>query len=327
MNSLTLSPLFSLMSQHGITQAEVLIKSGVEPTDSSQPINLSADQLNIICTNALRLTGDEALGMKLGMHLDIVSLGIFGYALMTSETLSDAVHLLLRYNQALLPSITINLETHGTSIDLMGRGAHLPSHLERFYLDTLFAALATNLRTLTGIDRVPFRLKLDYASVTDKSTYYSVFGPAVEFNAGLSAMSFDEQTLLLPISSSNPFAQDIFQRECDRIIASDNHLGMVSERVKQILISASLDFPSTAVVASKLHMSESTLQRRLAKEGCKFQQLLDQVRYRLALEYLQGTHLPVTEVALLLGYSSAANFRRSFKRWSGVTPAKIRQTF
>jgi len=72
-------------------------------------------------------------------------------------------------------------------------------------------------------------------------------------------------------------------------------------------------------------MSESTLQRRLAKEGCKFQQLLDQVRYRLAMEYLQGTHLPVTEVALLLGYSSAANFRRSFKRWSGVTPADIRQ--
>jgi AraC-like DNA-binding protein len=50
------------------------------------------------------------------------------------------------------------------------------------------------------------------------------------------------------------------------------------------------------------------------------------VRYRLALEYLQGTHLPVTEVALLLGYSSAANFRRSFKRWSGVTPAEIRRT-
>ena len=240
MNSLTLSPLFNLLSQHGITQAEVLSKSGLELTDLSQPINLSADQLNVICANALRLTGDEELGMKLGMHLDIVSLGIFGYALMTSETLSDAVNLLLRYNQALLPSIAINLESQGSSINLTGRGAHLPTYLERFYLDTLFAALATNLRTLTGIDRVPLRLKLDYGSVTDKSTYYSVFGPAVEFKADVSTMSFDEQTLLLPISSSNPFAQDIFQRECDRIIASDSHLGMVSERVKQILISAKL---------------------------------------------------------------------------------------
>ena len=263
--------------------------------------------------------------MKLGMHLDLVSLGIFGYALMTSETLADAVSLLLRYNQVFWPSITINLESQGSSVDLTARGPHLPTYLERFYLDTFFAAVATNLRILTGIERVPFRLKLDYGSVVDKSNYYAVFGPSVEFKADRSVMTFDEQTLLTPISSSNPFAQDIFQRECDRIIASDNHLGLVSERVKQILIGANLDFPSTAEVANKLHMSESTLQRRLAKEGCKFQQLLDQVRYRLAMEYLQGTHLPVTEVALLLGYSSAANFRRSFKRWSGVTPADIRQ--
>ena len=263
--------------------------------------------------------------MTLGMQLDLVSLGIFVYALMTSETLADAVNLLLRDNQVLWPSITINLESQGSSVDLTARGPHLPTYLERFYLDTFFAAVATNLRILTGIERVPFRLKLDYGSVVDKSNYYAVFGPSVEFKADRSVMTFDEQTLLTPISSSNPFAQDIFQRECDRIIASDNHLGLVSERVKQILIGANLDFPSTAEVANKLHMSESTLQRRLAKEGCKFQQLLDQVRYRLAMEYLQGTHLPVTEVALLLGYSSAANFRRSFKRWSGVTPADIRQ--
>ena len=37
----------------------------------------------------------KSLGMKLGMHLDLVSLGIFGYALMTSETLADAVHLVV----------------------------------------------------------------------------------------------------------------------------------------------------------------------------------------------------------------------------------------
>jgi AraC-like DNA-binding protein len=75
-----------------------------------------------------------------------------------------------------------------------------------------------------------------------------------------------------------------------------------------------------------MHMSESTLQRRLAKEGTRFQELLDQVRYRLALEYLQGTQLPVSEIAALLGFSNPANFRRSFKRWSATTPADIRQS-
>ena len=77
-------------------------------------------------------------------------------------------------------------------------------------------------------------------------------------------------------------------------------------------------------MAAYLHMSESTLQRRLAKEGTRYQRLLDQVRYTLAREYLQQTALPVAEIGLLLGYSDAANFRRSFKRWSGITPSQLR---
>ena len=71
-------------------------------------------------------------------------------------------------------------------------------------------------------------------------------------------------------------------------------------------------------------MSESTLQRHLAKEGVRYQQMLDQVRYRLAREYLQGTTLPVAEIASLTGFSDAANFRRSFRRWSGTTPSAFR---
>jgi AraC-like DNA-binding protein len=73
-------------------------------------------------------------------------------------------------------------------------------------------------------------------------------------------------------------------------------------------------------------MSESTLQRRLAGEGVRYQSLLDQVRYKLAVEYLQKTRLPISEIALLLGYSNPANFRRTFKRWSGYRPSQLRQS-
>jgi AraC-like DNA-binding protein len=84
------------------------------------------------------------------------------------------------------------------------------------------------------------------------------------------------------------------------------------------------EFPTGVTVARQLHMSESTLQRRLAREGCRYQQLLDQVRYRLANEYLLSTTLPVAEIACLLGFSDSANFRRSFKRWSNTTPSAMR---
>jgi AraC-like DNA-binding protein len=99
---------------------------------------------------------------------------------------------------------------------------------------------------------------------------------------------------------------------------------MVSERVQEVLLQSGTEFPNSMRVAKQLHMSESTLQRRLAKEGYKFQQLLDQVRNKLANEYLTSTQLPVNEIAALLGFSDAANFRRSFKRWSQKTPTMVR---
>ncbi|MFT6310402.1 MAG: AraC-like DNA-binding protein [Porticoccus sp.] len=95
--------------------------------------------------------------------------------------------------------------------------------------------------------------------------------------------------------------------------------------MQQILLQAGSEFPNSARVAQLLHVSESTLQRHLSKEGNRFQSLLDQVRYRLAGEYLEGTNLPVAEIACLLGFRDAANFRRSFKRWSGTTPSLVRQ--
>jgi len=51
---------------------------------------------------------------------------------------------------------------------------------------------------------------------------------------------------------------------------------------------------------------------------------LDEVRYRLALEYLHNTHLATDEIAHLLGFNNATNFRRAFKRWSSMTPSEVR---
>jgi AraC-like DNA-binding protein len=53
--------------------------------------------------------------------------------------------------------------------------------------------------------------------------------------------------------------------------------------------------------------------------------VLDQVRYRLAREYLLGTVLPVAEIGYLLGFGDVANFRRAFKRWAGVVPSRVRE--
>jgi transcriptional regulator GlxA family with amidase domain len=44
----------------------------------------------------------------------------------------------------------------------------------------------------------------------------------------------------------------------------------------------------------------------------------------MALRYLRTTKLANEDIALALGFSDAANFRRAFRRWTKKSPSEIR---
>ena len=92
------------------------------------------------------------------------------------------------------------------------------------------------------------------------------------------------------------------------------------------LISANLTGtpPDIDSIAKKLGIAGWTLRRRLAKEGLKFQILLDDTRNALAHTYVRDTEHNFTEIAFLLGFSSPSAFQRAFKRWSGMNPGSFR---
>ena len=77
-------------------------------------------------------------------------------------------------------------------------------------------------------------------------------------------------------------------------------------------------------VARELGISRQTLYRRLKAEEVTFEELLETIRKRLALDYLKRDKLSVKAVAYKLGFSDPAAFSRAFKRWTGTNPASSR---
>ncbi|MGH6874532.1 MAG: helix-turn-helix domain-containing protein, partial [Aestuariivirgaceae bacterium] len=47
-------------------------------------------------------------------------------------------------------------------------------------------------------------------------------------------------------------------------------------------------------------------------------------RRDLALSYMKQRQLPLSEIALLLGYSELSAFSRAFRRWTGRSPRAFR---
>lgn len=78
-------------------------------------------------------------------------------------------------------------------------------------------------------------------------------------------------------------------------------------------------------IARKMATSRQTLYRSLKAEGVTFEQVLDELRHRMALHYLAGKRVSVNETAYLVGFSDPSAFSRAFKRWTGTRPRTARE--
>ena len=84
--------------------------------------------------------------------------------------------------------------------------------------------------------------------------------------------------------------------------------------------------PSITEMADTLHMSESSLRRRLRSENTSYQALKDEVRCEVAVDKLLNENAKVADIAEYLGFAEPSSFVRSFKSWTGQTPSDYRET-
>ena len=77
-------------------------------------------------------------------------------------------------------------------------------------------------------------------------------------------------------------------------------------------------------LSRRLDAPRRSLQRRLAAAGSSFARLRDGVLERRAKAMLSGQRLPITAIALELGYADVAHFSRAFAGWTGAPPSAWR---
>jgi len=95
----------------------------------------------------------------------------------------------------------------------------------------------------------------------------------------------------------------------------------VERKVEALLASGDVGIDR---VARELGYSRQTLYRRLKGDGVTYEQLLDELRRRLAVRMVRDEGLSVKEAAYRLGFSDPAAFSRAFKRWTGSSPGAMR---
>jgi AraC-like DNA-binding protein len=125
---------------------------------------------------------------------------------------------------------------------------------------------------------------------------------------------------------ANPSLLEHFEQYAQDLIAQMERKDTTTQAVTKIIL-ARLDDESLSIekVAREMAVSVRTLQKRLEAEGVVFSDLLRDIRQRLAKKYLHENY-SVEQITYLLGFSEPSVFRKSFKKWLGITPKEYRQS-
>ena len=278
---------------------------------------------NRLAQNALQLTRNQALGMQLGMRMNLGAHALLGQAFMTCRNLAEAIELFLKYHHLLSTNLSVDFEDDGSDCCLTvleGPGA-LPQH---FAQESFFAAVLNTVRGLLNMPDLQMRLELPYAAPAHAELYRDVFGQDVQFEASQGRVIFPSSLMRAQLPSSNPALRALYEQECARLLADLEEEDSVAQQTLRLLRKLEGQYPQMPTVARMLNFSARTYRRRLQQEEQSFQDLLDTVRAEHATHYLVNTRLPLSSIAYMIGFNDASNFRRAYFKWTGNSPRDVR---
>jgi AraC-like DNA-binding protein len=311
--------LLDCLREGGVDPDALARRLGIEPGRLSTGLDFV--QLDRFFCAAWEALDDPAFGLRAGCVLRPERFGVVGLVTMSAPTLGVAFERKVRYGRLVW----------GDAYDLTRRGPRAtvrlatvapPRPYTQSRIDMELASFATFARQFTGVAVVPLQVTLRQGPPVYEARYPEVFGCPIAFAQADDSIAFRTQDLELPLISADHDVDaallGVAEKRLERIDATGDALApRVNQALRRLLRG---DEPTLAAVAAELHMSERTLQRRLAEHKLSFSDLLDGVRHEAAQQYLRARHITVDEVAFLLGFATPSSFFRAFKRWTGTTP-------
>jgi AraC-like DNA-binding protein len=188
--------------------------------------------------------------------------------------------------------------------------------------ESAFARMVCTTRRFPGGGQAIKEVHVTHSAPSYSAEYERIFRVPVAFGSDKNALRFDEALLSSSqFPTPSPYVTSVMRGHAEALLQRLDSSKSTRNRVESLLMPLLHDGDVTmATIASKLCFSRQTLFRKLKVDGVTFEQVLDQLRYKLALSYITANKASVKETARLVGYSDPASFSRAFKRWTGSSP-------
>ena len=317
--------LVKVAAERGASAERVLEgTSFTEPMLASPNARMSFGQVRQLTQNVLAFGGDPGLGFEVGSQAHVARLGILGYAAMSARTLGAAIELAVSYHRILVPFLDLQFRREG-DIGVLAITESMPLGELR---PCVREAAVTCMVQLAGfmVENPPTlrELRFDYPEPLYAARYRQRFDCPISFDAPATESRFDAAALTLPLVYACEATARMAEEQCAVLLQPVLDCEGVVKKVETLLRTRPGESPSVKHLARTLRTSERSLRRALSDNGTTYRELLDQVRKKLAIEYLSSTAIPMEDIARSIGFGSSRSFRRAFHRWTGEAPSTLR---
>lgn len=270
------------------------------------------------CENALT-HAEPSLGLKVGYQLQLAAHGALGTAMQSAPDLQTALATFAQFIPARASFFSMTL----VEVDELARVeiaiSNLSKQLVPFFSESILFTLTHCLTFYTGQREGVGSIQLAYPPPDYVLDYGAAFGEPIEFNSTLTRITFDRTLLSLPSPEADAIAFAESVRRCKEQISQRQVSDDVARSIETFLLENPGKLWTVDEIAPLFAMSPRTLIRKLKGHGTTYQQLRDDAFKRQAAIYLRSMSVEAT--ALSLGFADTSSFRRTFKRWFGVTPS------
>lgn len=305
----------------------VFSRAAIRLSDIGSPTNeINLHQYCTLFEQAARQTGNDNFGLEFGQQFQPRELGLIGYAATSSPTLGTALRNVEAYFPAHQGRSTFRLVADDDIIWLQYQITDPRITGRRQDAELSLGMFCNIFRHALGRDWAPIEVRFEHARPDGAGDHMRCFNAPVEFGRPVNGFAFRRELLAKRMPEPDPYLFAIIEGLLrTRREYAGNPQDLVTALRDQIKMHLDGRPPSLRDVAVALGISSATLQRQLKETGVTYNDMLRSAREELALHYLKNSDMPLTDVALSLGYSELSAFSRAFRGWTGITPHRFRR--
>ena len=275
---------------------------------------------------AARQTGDGNFGLWFGNQFRPHDLGLWGYLAVSSPTLGTALRNIIDTFPFHQQHSLLRLAPRNDGLLMLQYQIRAPDIVERRQDADLSLGMFLNIfRECLGRGWTPETVYFEHPRPLDAEQHEAAFGAPACFSQPANALVFRPEVLKQPMPRRDPKMTAMMRACLEALGSKADGFEPLTDRVRMAVRTRLPDgWPSLEAISEDLRLSPAGIQRELARIGLTYKGLVQAVRRELALSYLRQRHLPLSEIAFLLGYSELSAFSRAMRRWTGRSPKSVR---